>query len=103
MKPDMKPESKNLKSQRGQSLIEYLVIVALVAVGAISIMGTVGQSVEVAFGRVAKSLGADTPTEIRNAKVSDSQLKKRNLRNFMSGSLKSESGSDSGDSSGDNQ
>ena len=82
----------------GQSLIEYLVIVALVAVGGIGIMRTVGQSVNVAFGRVAKSLGAEVDGQLTTVKIGANDLKKRNLRNFMNGT---NSRSDSADSSGD--
>lgn len=73
------------KNQKGQGLIEYLVIVALVAVGAIAIMRTVGQSVNIAFAKVAKSLGADVDGTVTNAKVTQSEFHKKSLRNFMNG------------------
>ncbi len=73
-------------SQRGQSLVEYLVIVALVAVGGIGIMRVVGQSINVSFARVAKSLGASVEGKIENADVKSSYYSKKNLRNFMNGS-----------------
>jgi len=72
--------------QSGQSLVEYLVIVALVAVGGIGIMRTVGQSVNVGFARVAKSLGAESEGRISSARVAAGEYKKRTLRNFMNGS-----------------
>ena len=84
-------------SESGQSLVEYLVIVALVGIGGISIMGTVGKSIEVSFGKVAKALGAEVQGDIKNAKVTSAQTKKRNLRNFMSDS-KSKSDGDLSDS-----
>jgi Flp pilus assembly pilin Flp len=80
-------ESKNCakkRSQSGQSLVEYLVIVALVGIGGIGIMGTVGKSIEVSFGRVSKALGADVEGKIENARVTQNQTQRRSLRNFMS-------------------
>ena len=77
---------KKLKSEAGQSLVEYLVIVALVAVGGIGIMRVVGQSINVNFAKVAKSLGASVSGKIANAEVKSSYYSKKNLRNFMNGS-----------------
>lgn len=35
---------KTIRSQKGQSLVEYLIIVAIVAVGSIALMRAVGQN-----------------------------------------------------------
>ena len=85
--------------QKCQSLVEYLVIVALVGIGGISIMGTVGQSLEVAFGKVAKSLGASGSVDTK-ATITSTQLKKRSLRNFVNGQGKSD---DKTEESGDDE
>jgi Flp pilus assembly pilin Flp len=76
---------KNLKYQKGQSLVEYLIIVALVAVGGIGVMRVVGQSVNVNFARIAKSLGATSAGKIESASLHESNYSKKSLRNFMSG------------------
>lgn len=75
-----------INSQRGQSLVEYLIIVALVAVGGIGIMRVVGQSIDVSFAHVAKSLGATVDGKLENASVKSSYYSKKTLRNFMNGS-----------------
>jgi Flp pilus assembly pilin Flp len=80
--------SKNNRQlhQKGQSLVEYLVIVALVAVGGIGVMRVVGQSINVSFARVAKALGANASGKIENAEVRETNYSKKSLRNFMTGS-----------------
>jgi len=75
-----------IKNQKGQGLIEYLIIVAIVAVGALSIMRVVGQSVNVKFAHIAKSLGAKVEGQIGSAEVKQNHINKKSMRNFMQGS-----------------
>lgn len=95
---------KSISNQKGQSLVEYLIIVALVGVSAIGIMSSVGQSVKVQFAKVGKALGADVKGDPK-ATITQASYEKRNLRNFMQGSLNSgksgskDSGGDSSDGS----
>ena len=95
----LKISQKRQRSQKGQSLVEYLVIVALVGIGGISIMGTVGQSLNVAFAKVAKSLGAEGDVNTK-AQITTTELRKRSLKNFVNGNSSSNSGQ-SGPSKGD--
>ena len=74
-----------MKNQKGQGLVEYLIIVAIVAVGALSIMRVVGQSINVKFASVAKALGAKVEGQIGQVKVTQNQISKKSMRNFMSG------------------
>lgn len=76
-----------IKNQKGQGLVEYLIIVALVAVGTIGVVRVVGQSVSIKFSQVAKSLGADVDGKIENAKVTETLYRKKDLRDFVNGSL----------------
>lgn len=75
-----------VRNQKGQGLVEYLIIVALVAVGTISVMRVVGQSVQIKFAKVAESLGANVKEDIGNAEVTTTNWKKKDLRDFMQGS-----------------
>lgn len=81
----MKKIAKPLKNQRGQGLIEYLIIVALIAVGTMAIMRTVGQSVNVKFAKIAEALGADVQGEIKTATVTETQSNKKDMKDFMQG------------------
>lgn len=78
---------KLIRNKKGQSLIEYLIIVALVAVGTISIMRTLSAQVQTRYARIAESLGASTTdnANIDNQNISDTMYKKRDMKDFFSG------------------
>ena len=78
---------KALKNAKGQSLVEYLVIVALVGVSTIVVMKSVGQNIKVQFGRVAQSLGGKVDGELKADPITQNMLEKKDLRNFMEDSL----------------
>ena len=80
----------NIKNQKGQSLVEYLILVAVIAVGSIAIVKTVGASLNVKFAKVAEALGAQVQGTPRAPVVSESSYKKKDLRNFMDGALEEE-------------
>jgi pilus assembly protein Flp/PilA len=75
----------HLKNQRGQGLIEYLIIVALVAVAGISVMKVVGQNVHAQFANVANAIQAGHKT-IKLDEIRESQYQKRDMGDFFHGS-----------------
>jgi len=87
----------SIKSQSGQSLIEYLIIVAIVAVGSISVMRVVGHSVSSKFSQVSKALGANVQGNIETAQVRKAHYSKKSMRNFMSGMGAKDDGTASSD------
>lgn len=72
-------------SQRGQGMTEYLVIVALIAVSAITIVKTTGSSVKVAFGKVASSLQGETYNGAGLESVTQAKTEGRNFKDFDKG------------------
>jgi pilus assembly protein Flp/PilA len=80
---------KNLSNQNGQGLVEYLIIVALIAVGSIAVMSAVGASVQSKFAQVAESLGAQVRGKVQAPVVSEKSYRKKDLKDFMEGSLRS--------------
>jgi pilus assembly protein Flp/PilA len=73
-----------IRNQRGQGLIEYLIIVALVAVATIGVVRVLGQAVSSRFNTITYALqGKKKITKIEN--LNDSQLEKRDLGDFMNG------------------
>lgn len=73
-----------LRNERGQGLIEYLVIVAFVGIASISIMRVIGQNVKARFGNISAALGAKTTgTSLDSAEAS--AFKKNDFTNFMDG------------------
>ena len=78
-------------NQKGQSLVEYLIIVALVGVSTIAVIRAVGQNVNVQFSKVAKALGGEVEGSPKAAAITEQMYKKKDLKNFMSGSLNNKS------------
>lgn len=76
-----------LKNKKGQSLVEYLVIVALVAVGSISVVRVVSANVNARFANVANVLGGKAAgTNVEVQEVTSGMTKKKDLSNFFEGS-----------------
>lgn len=73
-----------ISNQKGQSLVEYLIIVALVAVATIGMVKVVGTNISVHFANIAKALGGDT-SELEPVKVRSEQVKTRDLGTYMQG------------------
>jgi Flp pilus assembly pilin Flp len=82
---------KKIKSSRGQSLIEYLIIVAIVAVGTMAVVRVVGKNVSVQFANIAKALGSGDDTPLKAEAPNVRTYKKRDLSNFLEGATSGES------------
>lgn len=79
-----------LKNKKGQGLIEYLIIVAIVAVGSMSIIKIVGGNLDVQFAKVASALGGKS-NGIQAHEVLESSYKKRDFSNFFDGAVTAKS------------
>jgi pilus assembly protein Flp/PilA len=73
-----------LKNNRGQSLIEYLVIVALIGVGSIAIVRGLGHTIYVRFANITNAL-QNKSTVIQVDSVNAEDYKKRGLDDFFKG------------------
>lgn len=78
-------------NQKGQTLIEYLIIVALVGVGSVALMRAVGQNINTRFADVVHALGGKVEGDRNAAEVSENMYRKRDLRDFVEGSVKDKS------------
>lgn len=57
MSVQLKSEKKNKRSQKGASLVEYALLIALVAVAGIAAMRVLGSSISTQFSTVAGQVG----------------------------------------------
>jgi pilus assembly protein Flp/PilA len=73
-----------VRNQRGQGLIECLVIVALMGVATIAIVRVMGQTVATKFAGVTAALQGDQQKP-KDPEISKSSYQKRDLGNFMEG------------------
>lgn len=88
-----------IKNQRGQSLIEYLIIVAILGVGSIAVMSSVGQQINSRFAKVVKSLGGSVEDgATAAAQVTKAQTSRKNLSTFARGAAGASNNNGSGNS-----
>lgn len=78
--------TEKIKSNRGQGLVEYLILVALIAVGTIGVVKVVGQNVTKQYENINRALGAKKSEKLQVDNASDAQLKRKDLSTFMDGS-----------------
>ena len=91
--------TSSVVNERGQGLVEYLIVVALMAVASIAVVRTLGQVVQTRFAFVAAGLQGDKhPSKVR---IDPSVHKRKNMGNFFDGvDGGSGAGSDSGGGDG---
>jgi len=78
-----------ISNENGQSLIEYLIIVALMAVASIGIVRALNQSVNVQFARINSAIRGEQKKPAFET-VDDSLYKKRDLSDFLNGAASHE-------------
>lgn len=76
---------KLLLNQRAQSLVEYLVIVSLLAIGSIAVVRGLGQTIYVRFANITNALQNKNP-EIQPTALKESDYNKKSLSDFFKGS-----------------
>ncbi len=72
-------------NQRGQGLLEYLILVALMAVASISVLRILNQAVLSRYANVIHSIQGQAKVAPR-IQLDERELDKRDLGNFMRGS-----------------
>ena len=75
---------KILKNKKGQGLIEYLMLVALIAVATIGVVKVVGNNLSKKYENINRALGADGQ-ELKSENASDGALAQKDLSNFLDG------------------
>lgn len=76
------------KSESGQGLVEYLIIVALMAIASIGIMKIMGQNVQAQFARITHALrGEDKQPRLQN--VNRNSHRQKDLSDFFKGATTS--------------
>jgi pilus assembly protein Flp/PilA len=70
-------------NNKGQGLIEYIIIVSLVAVGSMALLQVLQQSLNYQFAHVAKALGAKSEQKFKAPEVTKSMLERKDMSHFM--------------------
>ncbi len=76
------------KNNKGQGLVEYLIIVALIGVAAMGVMGVLQQSIKSQYSNIINSIQGGKKAKIQSEAITGSDYKKRDLSDFMHGSNK---------------
>lgn len=69
--------------QRGQGMTEYIIITALIALAAISVVGAFGGVIQQQFYSMAQAMAGETPDEVELSEVETQ--KKTNLKDWRNG------------------
>lgn len=76
---------KVIKNKKGQGLIEYLILVGLIAVGTIGVVRVVGKNVATQYENMNRAMGANTSAQLHLENADASNYNKKDLSNFMDG------------------
>ncbi len=74
--------------QKGQGLVEYIILVAIIAVASIGIVRTLGEVTSIQFANITQSLQGGNGSEIKTNPVNANLYKKKDLSDFTSNSRK---------------
>lgn len=78
-----------LRNSRGQGLIEYVILVALVGVATMGMVRLLQRSVKVNLANVISAMQGDTHT-LKGEAVTQEDVKKADFTNFMNGAASTE-------------
>ena len=78
---------KFVKNRNGQGLIEYLIIVGIVAIGSISIISILGGNINRKMANINAGLIGGTQTEKKGEAIKEKALRNRDLGNFLNGAV----------------
>jgi pilus assembly protein Flp/PilA len=82
----MRSKLKNpLKNQKGQGLLEYIILIALVGVASMGMIRLLQHSIKANFANVVFALQDDTRRKASADKVSEEDLRKSDFGDFMNG------------------
>ena len=75
---------KTLTNFGGQSLVEYLILICLIAVGTTAVVKVVGQNIAAQFNNVSLHLRGETNANTTLEKASSKDLRKKDFNDFLS-------------------
>lgn len=80
-----KPEER--KHERGQALLEYLLLVCLVTVATVGVVRVFQKTIKVNFTKSIMALQGDRSASPAHDRVQESTLRKSDFRDFMNGAV----------------
>jgi pilus assembly protein Flp/PilA len=77
-----KAKMKTVSNSRGQSLIEYLILVAVIAIGSIGIVRGLGHTILIRYTNITNAL-QNRKTELQPEAINPNDFQKKNLDDFF--------------------
>lgn len=78
----MKALKNNRKARRGQGMVEYIIIVALIAIAAIGIITLFGDNIRKLFGASAQALAGESSVVNPADNAEHQELRQKTMSNF---------------------
>lgn len=75
-----------IKNQKGQGMVEYMILVALIAAGTIGVIRVVGYNIGIQYENINRALGAKTTNQLQTQNADQGQINKKDLSDFLKGS-----------------
>ena len=75
-----------IKNSKGQGMVEYMILIALIAAGTIGVVRVVGYNIGAQYENINRALGAKTTNQLQMQNADQGQLNKKDLSDFLKGS-----------------
>lgn len=82
---------RRLRCSKGQSLIEYVILVALIGVATLGMVRVLQKTVKVNMANVVHALQSDGKRKESHERLTESDLRKSDFSDFMNGAANRES------------
>lgn len=73
------------KNINGQALAEYMILLAIVAIGSLAVVQLVGHNLSAKFANIANALHGGSQPEQHGERAGDEHTRKRSLYDFAEG------------------
>ena len=74
-----------IKNSKGQGMVEYMILVALIAAGTIGVVRVVGYNIGIQYENINRALGSKNATQLQTQSADQSILNKKDLSDFLQG------------------
>lgn len=74
-----------ITKNNGQGMVEYMILVALLAAGTIGVVRVVGYNIGAQYENINRALGAKSTNQLQVQNADQSQLSKKDLSDFLKG------------------
>lgn len=74
-----------LKNSSGQGMVEYMILVALIAAGTVGVVRVVGYNITAQYENINRALGAKNSSQLQIQNADANQLSKKDLSDFLKG------------------